>query len=690
MNANIDAKMANQAKKIEEYKAIASKILTNSEMEFAEMLLKETAALYVGDKMLKLAFCSAIKDYTPEKKEYVKQHFGAEVYADAELLQRISKINVPNHKTKIQSLRKVFIELANDLKIIILKLYERLVALKVADKKKSPELNQLAEECLNLYAPIAHRLGIRNIYNQMEDISFKALHTYQYKRLVKIIESRRDEFTEKLESMAKILRKQMQDNNINCDVQYRVKRPYSIYKKLVNKNIDINEVYDLLALRVITDKVDNCYLALGIVHRNWIPIEDRFKDWVTFPKPNGYRSIQTTVLAQSGSKFEIQIRTEEMHREAEYGSAAHWAYKEKVDSEADWISKLKEFLENDEYFNNAEALDELLKMDYKKKHIHILTPKGDVISIPEGSTILDFAHRIHTDVLLTCVGGRINGKFVKLKTELKTGDIVEVLTNKNSKPSRDWLQFIKSPGARAKVVLWLKKNESTQIAADGKRAWERFKKDNRRKIAGFDDEADFRENLVSVGYKNQEDFFMAIGTGSLKLSVTLLRKLYPKAFEKSKEMRIKDKAGKVSNKIDVIVDGLTNIDTTIAKCCNPIRGQKIVAYVTQRSGIKIHSADCQWIDGMEAERIKSAVWVNSETMQTAKMRVYGNEYATLLSAVVETSSAIKISLISIEKVFSGNDLECIEVTVQVKNIDELANYSKKLMNSPFISSTSQV
>ncbi len=673
---------------IENIRAKASEILEEKEIKFADILVKDLAGLNAGEKLTKLAFCIAINDYTAAKSEWIHKNFGGEIHKDLELLHRISNLSVPNQEKKIQSLRKVFIELANDLKIIIFKLYERLAKLKIAEAENGNDLKQLAEECLNLYAPIAHRLGIRNIYNSMEDIAFKVLHTYHYKRLVKIINTNLDAYNRKLAKMAEILNKQMSDNKIDCDIQYRVKRPYSIYKKLVNKNIDINEVYDLLALRVITNKIDNCYLALGIVHRNWIPIEDRFKDWVTFPKPNGYRSIQTTVFTNDGDKFEIQIRTQQMHREAEYGSAAHWAYKERVDTDADWISRLKEFLENDEYFNNPEALDQLLEKEYKKKYIHILTPKGDVKTIPEGSTMLDFAHTIHTDVFYTCIGGRVNGKFVKLKTELKTGDVVEVLTNKNTKPSRDWLQILKSPAAKSKLIQWLKKHESTQIQADGKRAWERFKKDHKRKIAGFDTEAEFRENITKTGYKNADDFYSAIGTSSLKLSLTLLRKLYPKAFEKKIEPGAKAKTNKNVNKIDVQVEGLLNIDTSIAKCCNPIKGQEIIAYVTQRSGIKIHSKDCQLISAKDSDRIKKASWTNTEFLQEVKVRAYGNDYSQLLSAVVEIASAMKIAIVSIKKLSGSSNLECIELTTQVKNIDELNAYTTKLKNNSYVSAIS--
>ncbi len=599
---------------IKNTRKVIVQILSNEELKFADELINELEGIPINEKIVQLAFCIAIKNYSQEKKDFIINHFGIDINNNLELLYRIANISVPNNEKKIQSLREVFIELSGELIIIILKLYERLVFLKTLfsnndkNEKFTPELIQLSNECLNLYSPIAHRLGIRKIYNQMENIAFQVLYPTPFKKIHNLIEKNRIIYNEKLLNTRKILLEQMSESKINCDIQYRVKQPYSIYKKIVKQNSDISKVYDLLALRIITDKVENCYLALGIVHRNWIPIEERFKDWVTFPKPNGYRSIQTTVFSTTGDKFEIQIRTKEMHQEAEYGSAAHWAYKEKVNTDAKWINKLKEFLENDEYFNNPQALEDIIQNESKKKYIHILTPKGEIKSILEGATILDFAGTIHTEVLYKCTGGRVNGKFVKLKTELKTGDVVEIITNKNSKPSRDWLKIIKSPTTRTKVIQWLKKNESTQLMADGKRAFERFKKDNRKKINDFDDEASFKENLSKIGYKNTDDFYSAIGTNSLKLNLTLLRKLYPKAFVKKKDISHKERTLNKIEEIRVTIEGLKNIQTSLAKCCNPKEGDIIIAYVS-RSGIKIHSIDCQYVtECTDKAKLKTASW----------------------------------------------------------------------------------
>jgi GTP pyrophosphokinase len=667
----------------------AETILTPREFEFSQALLEELYAINLDDNSVALACLCSINDLNDEKKKLISDTFSPEALKSLELFKRIGGISMPRGDKRIQTLRKIFIELSEDLKIIILKLYERLIQLRFAFNEKSEHLEALADECLNLYSPIAHRLGIRQIYNQMEDISFKALYPEDFHKIHKAIEKKKEVLQSKLKYMSDLLKEQMKNYKIDCDIQFRLKRPYSIYKKLINQNIELDQIYDLMALRVITDKVENCYLALGIVHRNWIPIEKRFRDWVTFPKPNGYRSIQTTVITKVGDKFEIQIRTKDMHREAEYGSAAHWAYKEKVNTDEDWISRLKEFLENDEYFNNPEALEDLLKSEAKRNFIHILTPKGEVKTIPEGSTVLDFAFTVHTEVFFHCTGARINNKFAKLKTELKTGDIVEILTNKNAKPSRDWLSAIKSHGAKSKLVQWLKKNESDQLEFEGKRIWDRYKKLNKHKLIDIDEESAFKHNLIKTGYKSQEDFFAALGSNSLRPSSTLLRKLFPNAFVKKEQNKeTKEKSKNTAEDIQVIVEGLSNIETKLAKCCNPIKGEPIVAYITQKTGIKVHSVNCPYFlaGNLDEERLKPATWADDAKLQTVKMRILGADYAQMLSSAIEFAQSLKIQVLSTEMINYGAEMQCLDMSVLVKDIDHYQALVKKLKTRNFIKS----
>jgi GTP pyrophosphokinase len=616
--------------------------------------------------------------------------YGKTVLQKIELLQRLGNISFPDSKKQITILRKQFIEIADDLSIIFIKLAERLAVLKFSETENSIDLTKIADECLNLYSPIAHRLGLRVIYQQMDDIAFKHLFPDDYHKLFKAVQKRRDQLEKKLRDMNTELSLKLRENNIKASIQSRVKRLYSIYLKLKNKGVSLDDVFDLMALRIIVDKVEDCYFVLGIVHSSWVPIEGRFRDWVTYPKPNGYRSIQTTVLNRKGDKFEIQIRTQEMHRQAEFGSAAHWAYKEgeKVKDKTDWIARLKEFLETDEYFDNPYELQELLKSEQKRDYIHVLTPKGDIKTLRKDSTPIDFAYAIHTDLGSKVSGAKVNGKLSKLTTTLKSGDVVEIISSKNAKPSRDWLNHIKTPKARSKILIWLKKHENDQLVADGKRIWEKFKKQYRTKLGNNADEQSFKSNLSNIGFKSPEDFYSAISINSLKCSQTLLRKLYPSAFEsKSRKKKFNEKDS-TAKPPQIKVEGMKGIETKLSKCCNPIKGEPIIAYVTSKSEIKIHSIDCPYISSpaFEKDKFKKAEWIDTDSVQTASMKIIGQDYNDMLNYIVDEASGWKLIVKSLNKVKSNNKSICLAVEVEVKDIEQLRNFITKLEKSKFIDS----
>ncbi len=666
------------------------KIYTPEQQELAFRLLDFTESLNLDKNTLITSYFSLVDTSNPEVCNLILDTFGTDILKRVELLSRISNINFPETKKKISGLRQLFIELTTDLSSIFIKLSERLITLRKAEEDSSPELKKIAEECLYLYSPIAHRLGIRRIYTEMDDISFKVLHPDEFRRLSKIIEKRRADFERKLTIMGNNISELLEKNNIRAQIQKRVKRLYSIYLKLENKGVTLNQVYDLMALRIVTNKVENCYQTLGMIHSKWLPIEGRFKDWITFPKPNGYRSIQTTILTRSGDKFEIQIRTEEMHREAEYGSAAHWAYKENVNAKSNWIPRLKEFLENDEYFNNPYELHNFLKADLKRDYIHILTPKGDIITLPHGSTPIDFSYAIHSEVGNKTTGARINGKFAKLKTELHSGDVVDIITSKKPNPSRDWLEFVKTSKARSKILLWLKKNEQEQIIAEGKRLWEKFKKRFKSKLENIDEEQSFKKNLLNVGFKTADDFYSAIAIKSLKPKLPLLRRLYPDAFrgEESKRKHRVEKPHSADRSPQVEVEGLKGIKTTLAGCCNPIKGEEIIAYITRMSELKIHSADCRYIlsQQFDTERLKTANWVMTESAQKTKIKVFGENYNDILKAVVEQATSDKITISNSSTRNVGENIVSILFELEVKDISHLKEFIRKIKAHPPVES----
>lgn len=658
---------------------------SKSDFDFSIKLFELVNQIKLDEKSAIAAFLMKCDIAKPEIKSSVKSKFAVEIVEKIELLRRIGMIVFPDTQKKILNLRRLFVELTNDLTIIIIKLAERLITLKFSELNNSIDLKRLSEECLYLYSPIAHRLGIRKIYTEMEDIAFKHLYPAEFNRLKATVEKNRNIYDNKIIEMKSQLKEALAKQNVKAVLQSRVKRLYSIYLKLMNKGISLNEIYDLMALRVITETAEDCYLTLGIVHSNWIPIEGRFRDWVTYPKANGYRSIQTTVATRKGDKFEIQIRTNEMHQEAEFGSAAHWAYKEKVSATNIWINRLREFLENDEYFENPHYLLDKLKNEIKRDHINVLTPKGEIVSLPVGATPVDFAFAIHTQLGLQITGARINGKFDKLKTILNSGDVVEAITSKNAKPSRDWLNFVKTSKARSKILIWLKKNESEQIIFEGKRIWEKFKKEYKNKLDGYDDEQKFKNGLNKIGYKSSDDFYSAIAIKSLKLSQSLLRKIYTDAFRKTaqKQDGLKTRRQSFTKIPTVSIEGMQQISTVLSKCCNPIKGEPIVAYVTRNSEIKIHAKRCPIIKSLifDGDRFKQADWISNESLQKVHLKIIGFGFTEMLSTFIEKSEEESVIILNTERVPTKDRSSVIAAEIEVRDINQLKVLNGKLKSS---------
>ncbi|MBN1982984.1 MAG: bifunctional (p)ppGpp synthetase/guanosine-3',5'-bis(diphosphate) 3'-pyrophosphohydrolase, partial [Chitinivibrionales bacterium] len=650
------------------------KIYTPADYQLSLLLFDEIKKLNLDDICASSGFFIRAPLSDPLLRKTIEEHCGKVVLSNAELLRRLAQVVFPETKKNIDTFRKLFIKLADDLTIIFIKLLERLVTLVYEYNNQNTltgDLNKTAQECLYLYAPIAHRLGIRKIATEMEDLAFRCLFKDECSTLERETEKKRLVYEAKLRDMAVTLKTMLKQSSIPCEIQYRVKRPYSIYRKQQNKQVELSEIYDLLALRVITDTRENCYLTLGLVHRSWISIEGRFRDWISYPKPNGYRSIQTTVLTRSGDKFEIQIKTQQMHREAEYGAAAHWGYKEGVAVEDEWILRLKEFLENDEYFENPHAVLEMLKAEMKSEYIHVLTPKGEVKTLLAGSTPIDFAYAIHTDIGNTITGSRVNGKFVSLKHQLKSGDVIDVVTNKNSKPSRDWLDSVKTSKARSKIRDWFLKNEKTLSIVAGKRKWDRLKKRYTNRFSSFDDDKNFKNNLMKLSYKTAEDFFNALGAGSIKCDFRLLRTIYRQTCTKNTEESPVSSVKKPTSgpSSSVIIEGLTDIETSLARCCNPIKGEKIRAYITKNRGIKIHASDCPHLFALAVtspQRFKDASWLMDNVKQMVRAKIISDNDDRVLSEIISIAEKMGIGLVSVvrEPVVKTRNVYILEIMVE--------------------------
>jgi GTP pyrophosphokinase len=668
--------------------AIGEKIYNQNELDFSYELLNELNYLKLDDINKASAFFLKSVLTKNNTKNLILEKFDKKVIDNIELLNRISKVSFHDSKLNVTDLRKLFIELSDDVSIIFIKLAERLVNLRLADKNQTEDIIKLSEEALYFYSPIAQQLGIRKFYHELEDIAFRNLFPDDFAYLDKMIEKKKNIYIAKLNTMKLDLQKIMHKLNITAKYQARVKRPYSIYRKLVKQKIPLDKIFDLLALRVITQTPEQCYSALGAVHSHWIPIEGRFRDWITFPKSNGYRSIQTTVSTRTGDKFEIQIRTDEMHQEAEYGSSAHWAYKQGGQTlSLDWITRLREFLENDEYFDNPYHVFDKLKSEMKRDYINVLTPKGEIRSLPEGATTLDYAFAVHTDLGYKTTGARVNGKFVKLNTVLKSGDVIDIITNNSATPSRDWLNIVKTNRSRSKILRWFKKNEQEIFIAEGKVLWDKLKEKHRKKLLGFEDEPKTKNNLNKFGYKSFEDFYYGISTGAVKCSLFTLKKIFPDAFKKVEGRTVRTGSNKTQDPTSQIkVEGLENIQTTIAKCCNPIKGEPITAYITKRSELKIHSIDCQYLksQGFDAESFKKAEWLTGEFIQNIRIKIFGDTYSRLLSALVEETENCDIRIIDTVKIPSKSASEGIIAVLQVKDFNQYNKFISKLKSQKYV------
>lgn len=677
----------------EQLEEIGKRIYSEDEFEFSKQLFKAAEDFNLEINTQYAAFFMKA-ELASELKKFLENEISPDIIKKIELLQRISNISFPERKRHIMNLRNLFIQITDDLSVIFLILIERLVTLQNQDKINHPELHKTAEECLFLYAPIAQRLGISKIYNPMEDIAFRIIYPDEFIKLNNAIESKRKYFLKKLSAMAYDVNELMAKNKIPVKLQSRVKRPYSVHRKIHNKSVSLDEIYDLLALRVITDNSANCYQALGLVHSNWNPVQGRFRDWITFPKKNGYRSIQTTVETRKGEKYEIQIRTEQMHREAEYGSAAHWSYKQGGAGADVWVNRLKEFLSNDEYFDKPEEVFEKLKSEINRDKIFILTPKGEIIGIKKDSTPIDFAFAVHTDLGYKINGARVNGKFAKLNTKLQSGDVVQIISSNNSTPSRDWLEFVQSPRAKSKIQRWFKHNERQLFINDGKKTYDKLRRRYKKRLEGFENEVDFSNFLKKNALAEESDFYYAIAHNHIKSGLKLLKSIYPKAFEKDKTKKKQDNIAKKikKNSPQIKVENLKGLETKIAKCCHPVKGEPIVAYVTKREGVKIHHKNCIFLnnDGIDKDNLKKAEWLDEESMQIVKIKIFGNNYSKMLDTFTDEVSERAISVILKDKVNAGKGVECIYTELEVKDIEQLNSLISKLNSTNYITGVKKV
>ena len=575
-------------------------------------------ALYLSDLSMDLetiiaAILHDLIEDTDITYKNIKKEFGSDVANIVDGVTKLDRIQYnSNEEAKAEAIRKMVIAMSKDIRVLILKLADRLHNIQTIEYLADHKQERIASETLYVYAPLAHRLGLQNIKHILEDVSFGLLHKNQNMEIESLIEKSAPNREKNIKKSVKVIDKLLADNSLSAEVIGRPKHNYSIYKKIINNGLSFNEINDLVGLRILTDDVKNCYTILGLIHANFQPVLGRFKDFISMPKFNLYQSLHTTVLTETGQKMEIQIRTHDMHYRAEYGVAAHWKYKEKPQNDVQkWASDLSDLTA--EYPDPNEFLNHM-KLDLYEDEVFCLTPKGDVITLPQGSTPVDFAFSVHTQVGEKLIGAKINGKLVNLSTTLSTGDTIEVLTtNENSKgPSRDWLSFVKTSRARSKIKQWYQKQLKDEDIQKGKQILNTWLEENDEIFKYADKETILNELLNILKYPNYETIYQNLGNSNIKITNVgnKIRKfVFPEEITEDEDILSPDKYQTTDDKL-VIVEGYDDIKVRMARCCVPVPGDDILGFITISNGISIHRSDCLniKIDSSKGERIIDVSW----------------------------------------------------------------------------------
>lgn len=639
--------------------------------------------------------------------EEIEKEFNKDI---AELVDGVTKLKKLDFKSKKENqgenLRKMIIAMAKDIRVVIIKLADRLHNSRTLEHMSEAKRKEKAHETLEIYAPLAHRLGMAKLKAELEDISLRYMDPKGYYELVEKVNKKREEREDIINDIIAEIKESLDSIKISYDISGRPKHFYSIYKKMYYQNKSFDEIFDLTAIRVLVDTKTDCYSVLGIVHNLWKPIPGRFKDYIAMPKPNNYQSLHTTVMGPSGEPFEIQIRTWEMHQIAEYGIAAHWQYKENqakgIDGEASkmnnfdekltWLRQLIEW-QND--LHDPEELVDSLKVDFFTDEVFVFTPEGDVINLPNGSTPIDFAYRIHTDVGNSCTGAKVNGRIVPLDFKLKTGNIVEIMTSKSSGPSRDWLKVVKSSQAKAKIKSWFRKEEREENVQRGR---DSIEKDVKRD--GFKESKILKEDWLKqvaqrLNFHSIDDMYASIGYGGTGLSavVSKLKDLYREEYKEEERqkylskkeykdaMRAESEKKKLSkSSTGVITKGIDNLKVRLSRCCNPVPGDEIVGFITRGRGVSVHRKDCPNIaNNTEPERLIEVEWEEELESKSfvGTIEVRANDRTGLLTDITMVIADSKLSITSLNTRMKDNEV-FITISLSIGDIEQLKTLMKNI------------
>ncbi|HEV2465347.1 MAG TPA: bifunctional (p)ppGpp synthetase/guanosine-3',5'-bis(diphosphate) 3'-pyrophosphohydrolase [Acidobacteriaceae bacterium] len=664
-------------------------------MVLAEMKLDSTA---IAAGLLH----DAVED-TPVTTEDITAKFGEQVAHIVEGVTKIDKIQFANREDRqAENVRKMLLAMVSDVRVVLIKLADRLHNMRTLEHLPAERQQSISRETLDIYAPLAHRLGMGKVRGELEDLAFRYVDLYTFEQVHAAVEARRTEGEQFLAGVEALLKEKLAENKIKARVEWRIKRLYSINQKILKSKISVDQVYDLLALRVITANVQDCYAVFGLIHSLWRPVPGRIKDFIAMPRPNLYQSLHTTVMGEGGHQFEVQIRTEEMHRIAEEGIAAHWKYKDsgspisaRDEQRLAWVRQLVEWQR--EMTDPNEFLS-TLKIDLYPEEVYTFTPKGKVVVLPKDATPLDFAYSIHTEVGNTCVGAKVNGRIVPLRSRLRNGDIVEVVTQNGHTPSRDWLTFVKSSRARNKIKHWLNEHQRERAIDIGHKLLEREARKYKVSLGKFD-EADYARVAADYSVATHSDLLAAIGFGKYsarqvlnRLNPGLINQPAPEPEQQVAEVSDAVRRVSLNSGTDSLqVEGQNELLVYRARCCNPILGEEIIGYVTRGKGVAVHARNCPNVQNLlyESDRRVTVEWARPGDEATARRQTYPvrltifcDDRTGMLKELTAVISDENANIRTVDSRTGPNDGALVEFVVDAEDVRHLTRLVQGLRRVP--------
>jgi GTP diphosphokinase / guanosine-3',5'-bis(diphosphate) 3'-diphosphatase len=664
-------------------------------MVLAEMKLDSTA---IAAGLLH----DAVED-TPVTTADITAMFGEQVAHIVEGVTKIDKIQFANREDRqAENVRKMLLAMVSDVRVVLIKLADRLHNMRTLEHLAADRQQAISRETLDIYAPLAHRLGMGKVRGELEDLAFRYVDPFTYEQVHEAVEARRTEGEQFLAGVEALLKEKLAENHIKARVQWRIKRLYSINQKILKSKISVDQVYDLLALRVITSSVQDCYAVFGLIHSIWRPVPGRIKDFIAMPRPNLYQSLHTTVMGEGGHQFEVQIRTDEMHRIAEEGIAAHWKYKDsgspisaRDEQRLAWVRQLVEWQRD---MTDPNEFLSTLKIDLYPEEVYTFTPKGKVVVLPKDATPLDFAYSIHTEVGNTCVGAKVNGRIVPLRSKLRNGDIVEVVTQNGHTPSRDWLTFVKSSRARNKIKHWLNEHQRERAIDIGRKLLEREARKYKISLSRFE-ETDYERVAADYSVATHNDLMAAIGFGKYSARQVLNRLSpgvisQPTSDQEQSVAEVSDAVRRVSltsGTDSLQVEGQNELLVYRARCCNPIRGEEIIGYVTRGKGVAVHARNCPNVQNLlyESDRRVSVEWshpadasVTRRQTYPVRLTIFCDDRTGMLKELTAVISDENTNIRTVDSRPGPNESAIVEFVVEAEDLPHLTRLVQGLRRVP--------